>query len=243
MIETIGIYYSTGIIVSGLTVNSSNAGISDAISVGEAMVQLNGITAQYAASDGVGVYRGATVFINVATLQHNGYAGLGVFGGDANAAGVTSQQNWAGIVVDHAGRAQYRPTDPAYEGGSTSVRAIITGNTNVGILVQNKGELNCPSCEITSNAAGGVSLDLGAEATFSRTHLTSASNPPVAPLTITGNGGAGVSVGDLSVATFPQSAQNGVISGNTGPTQIVCTGIAAVTRRALQFDGGTNCPN
>jgi hypothetical protein len=244
VIETIGIYFSTGIIVSGLTVNSSNAatGLSDAISVGNAMVQLNRITAQYAASDGVGVYRGATVFINVATLQHNGYAGLGVFGGDANAAGVTSQQNWTGIVVDRAGRAQYRPTDPAYEGGSTSVPAIITGNTNVGILVQNKGELSCPSCQITDNAAGGVNLDLGGEVTFSRTYLTSASNPPVAPVTITGNGGAGVLVGDLSIATFPFLPQNGVISGNTG-AQIACTGLAAVTRRALSFDGATNCPN
>ena len=243
VIETIGIYYSTGIIVSDLTVNGGGAatGISDAISVGEAMVQFNGITAQNSASDGVGVYRGATVFINVATLQHNGYAGLGVFGGDANAAGVTSRQNWAGVVVDQAGRAQYRPTDPAYEGGSTSVRAIIIGNSNMGILVQNHGAINCPSCEITNNAAGGVSVDLGGEATFSRTYLTSGS--PVAPWTVTDNGGAGVSVGDLSIATFPFSQQNGVISGNAGATQIVCTGLAAVTRRALQFDGSTNCPN
>ncbi|HUO95535.1 MAG TPA: hypothetical protein VMT92_04815 [Steroidobacteraceae bacterium] len=243
VVETIGIYYSTGVTVSGFTVNGGGTsnGLSDAISIGQAMAVLNGITAQFAASAGVGVYRGATVFINGATLQYNGYAGLGVFGGDANAAGVTSQQNWAGVVVDHAGRAQYRPTDPAYEGGSASVRAIITGNTNVGVLVQNHGEINCPSCEITNNSAGGVSLDLGAAATFSRMYLVS--GPPVAPLTITSNGGAGVSVGDLSSATFPYSQQNGLISGNNAAQQIVCTGTGSVTRRAIQFDAGTKCPN
>lgn len=242
MIETIGIYFSSGITINGFTVNGGGTsnGVSDAISIGQALAVLNGITAQFAASAGVGVYRGASVFINGATLQYNGYAGLGVFGGDVNAAGVTAQQNWTGIVVDHAGRAQYRPTDPAYEGGSASVRAIITGNTNVGILVQNHGEVSCPSCEITNNNAGGVSLDLGAAATFSRMYLVS--GQPVAPLTIIDNGGPGVSVGDLSSATFPYTLANGVISGNNAPKQIACNGVAAVTRRAMQFDAGTNCP-
>jgi hypothetical protein len=241
VIETIGIYESTGITINGLTVN----GGSDAISVAQSAVALHGVTAQNAVYDGVGVYLGGSVFINGATLQSNGYAGLGVFGGDVNAAGVTSQQNGAqqgggGIVVDHGGRAQYRATDPYYEGGTDSIPAIITNNF-VGIIVQNRAEINCGSCQITHNTVGGVSLDVGATATFVRVFPVYA--PPAAPLTIEYNGGPGVSVGDLSSAWFPFSARNGIIQGNGGSNQIACNAATSVTRRALLFTSSTNCTN
>ncbi|GEM_PF-4519189 len=237
-IETIGVYRGTGITIAGLTVN----GGADAISVGGASVVLSAITAQGAVSDGVGVYPGGFVFINVATLQNNGYAGLLVFGGDANAAGVTTQGNAEGIVVDRGGRMQFRVTDPFYEGGSASVPAVVTRNSDFGILAQNNSEAKCLSCAITSNASGGVSLDMGSNAVFGRYYL--ASGVAEAPLTITGNGGPGIIIGDLSSAAMPFSAGAGLVQGNGGAFQIACNSATSATRRALLFASGvTNCVN
>jgi hypothetical protein len=235
--ETIGIYRGNGITINGLIVN----GGADAISIGMATVVLRGITAQRAVNDGVGVYPSGIVFIVGGTLQNNSYAGLGVFGGDANAAGVTTQHNANGIIVDRGGRVQYRVSDPPYDGGNASVPAIISQNNDVGILAQHNGEITCLSCEITFNASSGVSLDLGATATFRRYFFTS--GQPAAPLSITDNGGPGVSVGDLSSADLPFDP-NTVIQRNGGQYEIACNSATAVTRRALQFAAGaTNCTN
>jgi len=236
--ETIGIYHGTGITINGLTVN----GGYDAILAEATTAVLNGITAQ-GAVDGVGVYRSGTVVIVGGTLQNNQYAGLGVFGGDVIAAGVASQRNWVGVIVDLAGRALYRPSDPSYEGVSTSTPAVISQNNAVGILVQRNGQMQCASCQITNNASDGVTVDVGATANFSRYAFHSGQWAD--PLSITDNGGSGVSVGDLSSATFPGNPNNGIIQRNRGQFQIACNNpITSVTRRALLFAAGaTNCTN
>jgi hypothetical protein len=239
-VETIGIYRGTGIALNGLTVNGGNDGVSIAM----ATVVLRGITAQRAVNDGVGVYRSGAVFITGGTLQDNGYAGLLVYGGDANAAGVTTQRNFEGIVVDHAGRVQYRASDPFYDGGSASAPAIITHKSDFGIQAFNNAEISCASCEITFNPSGGVSLDLGATGIFRRVFL--ASGQVAASVSITDNGGPGVSVGDLSSADLPFDP-NTLIQRNGAPGtfQIACNNaVTSVTRRALQFAAGaTNCTN
>ena len=237
VIETIGIYRSTGITINGLTVD----GGADGISIGLATVVLNGITAQHAANDGVGVYPSGNVFIFGATLQYNSYAGLGVFGGDANATGVTTRYNANGILVSNAGRVNYRASDPFYDGGSTSLPAIISNNNGSGIVAQNGAEIACASCQITGNTADGVNLDLGAHAIFRRVFFTT--GQAAASLTIADNGGSGVSVGDLSSADFPFDV-NTVIQRNGGQYQIACNAATSVTRRALQFAANaTNCTN
>jgi hypothetical protein len=235
VIETIGIYRSTGITISGLTI----LGGSDGISVGTAMANLVGITARGAVYNGVGVYPGGNVVVNGAMLEDNGNAGLGVFGGDVNAIGVTSQGNWDGFVVDR-GRGQFRASDPAYDGGSASVPAIISGNNDVGVVALHNGEVTCSSCQVTGNHAGGISLDLGSSATFRRVWLTAGG--AAAPFTITDNGGPGVAIGDLSSADFPFDS-NTTIRRNAGPSQIMCNAATSVTRRARGFDPGTNCGN
>jgi hypothetical protein len=236
--ETIGIYRSTGITINGLTVNGGN----DAISIALATVVLNGVTAQGSVAAGVGVYPSGNVFILGGTLQDNANAGLFVTGGDANAAGVTTQRNSEGIIVDRGGRVQFRVSDPFFDGGNASLPAIISHNTDFGIVGQHNSEVNCPSCEITFNASGGVSLDLGATVTFRRTTLTSGQD--AAPVSITDNGGPGVSVGDLSSADFPFDPNNGIVKRNGGRYEIACNAATSVTRRALLFAAGaTNCTN
>jgi hypothetical protein len=241
--ETIGIYRANAITINGLTVNGGLAGIN----ISMATVVLSGVTAQRADAEGVAVYVGGNVFIRGGTFQDNVYAGLGVYGADALVVGATTQRNGSGIVVDRAGRVVYRTAEPLYDGVSTSTPAIISYNKGAGALVQRNAQFQCVSCRITNNLGDGVHVDVGATVALNRYYFASGEAPE--PVSITDNGGSGVSVGDLSSVTFPNRTENGIIQRNGGHYQISCNNaITSVTRQALLFatagpNGSTNCTN
>jgi hypothetical protein len=100
-------------------------------------------------------------------------------------------------------------------------------DTNDGSTVTVAG----PS-SIADNGAEGVHLDLGSKLVLATFY---------APVSITGNVGSGVSLGDLSVARFPRTSN---VIGN-GQPDVACNSPTAATRRATTGIGGgtTNCTN
>ena len=100
-------------------------------------------------------------------------------------------------------------------------------NGEAGIAVTEHSGLRLSAGQVRRNAGDGVLAD-------------SASEVRITDTAITGNGAAGVSVGDLSYAGFPTSA---TVIGNLGGTDVLCGGQFSATRGALTNIGGgtTNC--
>ena len=85
---------------------------------------------------------------------------------------------------------------------------------------------------VTGNAFDGIRVQDGSVV---RTDF-------VAPIvnSITGNGGAGVNLGDLSHAWFANDGSI-VISGNLGGTDVYCAGRYTATRNVASVGGNSNC--
>jgi len=104
---------------------------------------------------------------------------------------------------------------------ATSV--VVQNNGSDGsdaIVASDHSTLSLISCAITGNTGNGVRLQHSAEARFDNY---------VGPTTVTGNGGSGVSVGDLSFALSGPSS----IAGNLGGPDVLCTPQFSATRGAL----------
>ncbi len=118
----------------------------------------------------------------------------------------------------------------AGEGGAST----IANNGNNGVLVDFHGTVRVEAANIMGNGNNGVML-LGnsvLQMNFASPNVN----------TISGNGAAGVHVGDQSFAGFPSDGSASVI-GNFGGTDVVCSGQFSATRGALTNIGGgtTNC--
>lgn len=112
-----------------------------------------------------------------------------------------------------------------------AVNSIVQNNGGVaGMLAASHATLRVASCTISGNSGDGVVLRGSSEARFENF---------AGPLTITGNGGSGVSIGDLSFGLF----QGATVTGNLGGTDVLCNPQFSATRGALTDIGGgkTNC--
>lgn len=215
-LDTILITDSQGISLTGFTINGGDTGVR---CVNGSLCRLSGNTVQGVQGYGV-VVNGSRASLNGDTIQNNILRGLSVVDdGAVDASGITVQGNGDGVVLNTAGHVT------AF-GGTT-----IQNNQGFGVLAANGSTFRCFPCTITGNAIDGIRL-LGA----SRAILDTFFGINV----ITGNGGAGVFLRDLSFASF---AVGDIVTGNAGGTDVVCAPQFSATRGAITNIGGgkTNC--
>ena len=115
---------------------------------------------------------------------------------------------------------------------NSTTTTTVSNNAGFGIFAHTNATLRIAVANVSGNGSDGVRVLNGS---VLRTDS-------VAPIVnnITGNGGAGVNLGDLSHAFF---ATDGSISvtGNLGGTDVYCAGQFAATRNVASVGGTTNC--
>jgi len=228
--------------VNGASITDAANGAADVVDVDHSSVTLSGLTInggydgvacyygsychlirntiQGAADSGVLIYELTRAQFDGGVLQHNA-EGLAVAGGDITANSLTVQQNsYIGVGVSEGGRLRFQ-------------RSVSANNQSYGIWVQS-GNVVCAGCSVNGNQWGGVYMELGASVMFFGY---------VAPVTVTGNTGIAVFVGDAAAANF-QGTVN--VTGTNGQSAIFCNSVTSITHGAIAAAGGqanTNCKN
>jgi hypothetical protein len=108
----------------------------------------------------------------------------------------------------------------------------VSNNGGFGILATSNGNVRLSVANVSGNSFDGIRIVNGS---VMRTDFAS---PTVN--TITGNGGAGVHVGDLSHVFFANDGSIN-ITGNLGGTDVLCSGQFSATRNVGATGGITNC--
>lgn len=194
---------------------------------------MNNDTVQNSGGNGVAVGVSASMILNTSTVQNNAGAGVAIrVGGNVVLAGSTVQGNAGGGVTLQAGgiltvtlQSQgFNITGPA--------ATMIQNNGQDGILADVNSTLRIElGANITGNARDGIRLEGGSKAILSN-------------VTLSGNTGHGLRIGDLSFAEF--AGQNTISGNNLGtgtPLDVVCDPQYSATRGIGTLSGtATNCP-
>jgi hypothetical protein len=234
----------TLITTTGATINDASVGKSPVVDIEDSRrVTLQGFTIQGGADgvvcdlasvcyltgnivegstgqEGVLVTAGSKAFLSGNTIQDNSQRALTVNNDSrAGSESDTFKGNGRFGVVANSG---------AY---FATLRSIIQNNGSDGILVTDHSTARLISGTISGNAGNGVTLENAGEARF---------DSYAGAITVTTNGGNGVSVRDLSFGLFSPGAS---ITGNLGGTDVGCAPQFSATRGALTNIGGgkTNC--
>jgi hypothetical protein len=213
--DLLDILDSRRVAVNGFAINGGANGV---VCGDTSLCRFDGNTVQGSPNYGV-VISNSQANLSGDTLQNNAGRGLSIInGGQANADSLTVQGNFDGIVLNTRGTLILS-------------NSKVQGNQNRGILATTASTIRLFASTVTANAGDGVHLQQNSSARFDNFF---------GPNTITNNGGAGVSVGDLSFAFFDA---NGNVTGNVGGTDVVCNPQFSATRGALTNLGGgtTNC--
>lgn len=218
---------SQEIAVNNLTASGTGQG-----SGGEMVIQcrngsicrLNNVTVENGSQNGggIGVWTDSYIYVNGGTVQNNkGWAGIAaVHGGRAVVYGTVSQGNWAGAVSSHAGYLAF-------------VNVKLISNFLWGMGVYDASSATCINCTISGNGAtnGGDGVHV----------LHSSSVSLVGQTTVTGNGGAGVSLTNLSSLVFDSGTPS--VTGNLGAADVVCNpSYTTVTLNNAQVGRVSGCP-
>jgi Right handed beta helix region len=108
----------------------------------------------------------------------------------------------------------------------------ISNNGGHGIFAADNGTVRLQFANVTGNASDGIRVQ------NESVLRADAEGPSVN--NITGNGGAGVNLGDTSHASFPGDGSLNII-GNLGGIDVYCAGQFATTRNVAVIGGTTNC--
>jgi copper-binding protein NosD len=227
--EVIDVANSHGFTLQGFTITSvcpSGCTSPDAISCynGADCLLIQNTISGASGGAGVGVYALSKVRIIGGTLQNNGNGLFLTDSGEMLALGVNIRSNDQGVVV--------------VRGASVLIRAdnltpsVIANNGARGIDATESTVIVAGPSNIMDNGAEGVHLDLSSKLVLATFY---------GPVSITGNVGSGVSLGDLSVARFQGTSH---VIGN-GQPDVVCNSATSVTRNAKTNIGAgtTNCTN
>ena len=206
--------------LQGFTINGGATGVA---CLDYSLCRFSGNTIQGSAGDGMVIVR-SRASLQGDTLQNNAGRGLAVLsGGIALAIGVTAQGNGQIGALANIGS------------NLTTLNLISRNNAAAGMRIANHSTLRLIDSTVTGNAGQGVTVDFSSEARFD-TNTTGN--------VITGNGFAGVRLGDLSFVFFT-GADNitGNQLSNPGGFDVVCGLQFSATRGALTSIGGgtTNC--
>ena len=215
-LDTILITDSQRISISGFTINGGSGGIN---CVNGSLCRLSGNTIQGVQGYGV-IVNGSRATLNGDTIQNNILRGLSVIDdGAVDASGITVQGNRDGVVLNAAGHV-------TASGGTT-----IQNNQRFGVAAGNGSTFRCFPCTITGNGNDGIRLQGASTAILDAFFGINV---------ITGNGGVGVLLRDLSFASF---GGGDIVTGNAGGTDVVCAPQFSATRGATTNIGGgkTNC--
>lgn len=214
-LDVIDIVDSRRVSVNGFTINGGAIGV---LCGSYSLCRFSANTIQNSPGFGVDVSASQARF-DGDTLQNNASRGLGIVnGGQVGGVSLTIQGNGDGVVL-------------VTRGTLILVNSVVQGNQNRGIFAIEGSTIRLEASTVTNNSGDGIQLRQSSQ---SRLESFAGIN------NITGNGAAGVSVGDLSFAFFDTSSN---VTGNVGGTDVVCLPQFSATRGALtSLSGGTtNC--
>jgi hypothetical protein len=115
---------------------------------------------------------------------------------------------------------------------NSATTTTVSNNAGFGILAQTNATVRLSVANVVGNGSDGIRVLNGS---VLRTDFAA---PTVN--NITGNGGSGVNLGDLSHAFFANDGSINV-TGNLGGTDVYCAGQFAATRNVASTGGTTNC--
>jgi hypothetical protein len=115
---------------------------------------------------------------------------------------------------------------------NSATTTTVSNNGGFGVLATSNGNVRLSVANVTGNALDGIRITNGS---VMRTDFAS----PIVN-NITGNGGAGVHLGDLSHVFFANDGSMN-ITGNLGGTDVFCSGQFSATRNVAATGGITNC--
>jgi hypothetical protein len=210
-LPTVEIFSSEDVTLIGFTINGGAPAVNcDTYS--SCTIYLSRIQG---AADGVrfGISRGRVLS---STVSNNSARGIVVVDGSSvfTNSNTVSGNGAAGMVVSF--------------GSNLTAGADTIQNNAIGIQI-GQGSLRASDLIITGNDSDGVLLMKASAATFFQVNTGNA---------ITGNGGNGVSVNDLSFAEFDGTND---VSGNLTQPDVACNPQYSATRGAGTVGGTTNC--
>jgi len=218
---------SQEIAVNNLTASGTGQGAGDWDVIdcqNGSICRFNNVTVQNGSQNagGIGVWSGSYMYISGGTAQNNkAWAGIiAGNGGRATVYGMVSRGNWEGGASFH-------------EGYLHLVNVSLTDNDGLGMEVYNAAGATCNNCTIRGNGTG-----TGGDGVNVR-HNSSVSL--VGQTTVTGNGGAGVSLTKLSSLVFDSGTPT--VTGNLGAADVVCNpDYTTITLNKAQVGTVSGCP-
>jgi hypothetical protein len=218
---------SQEIAINNLTASGTGQGSggSDVIDCQNGSIcRFNNVTVQDGSQNGggIGVWTGSYMYVTGGTAQNNkGWAGIAAAnGGRALISGMVSRGNWEGAATFNQGFLQL-------------VNVSLTGNHARGMEVNRGAGATCGGCTISGNgtATGGDGVDVQVSASVSLVGQT----------TVTGNGGAGVSLTNLSSLLLFGVGTS--VTGNLGAADVVCNpSYTTVTLNNAHVGTVSGCP-
>jgi len=218
---------SQEIAINNLTASGTGQGSggSDVIDCRNGSIcRFNNVTVQNGSQNGggIGVWTGSYMYVSGGTAQNNkGWAGIAAAnGGRALIIGMVSRGNFEGAATFNQGYLQL-------------VNVSLTGNDTRGMEVNRGAGATCGGCTISGNgtATGGDGVDVQVSAGVSLVGQT----------TVTGNGGAGVSLTNLSSLLLFGSGTS--VTGNLGAADVVCNpSYTTATLNNAQVGTVSGCP-
>lgn len=212
--DVIDINDSRRVAIIGFTINGGASGVG---CFGFSLCRLAGNTIQGSSGFGVWVVS-SDAGLNGDIVQNHAARGLALVKGSLNAEAITLQGNGDGAIAN-------------IHSTLSLSDSTVQGNFNRGVLAMNGSTLRMLNSVVTANASDGIQLQRSSQ--MSMENFAGASS-------VTGNGGVGVNVGDLSFAFFDANSN---ITGNAAGIDVVCNPQFSATRGALNnLSGGiTNC--
>jgi hypothetical protein len=220
-LDVIDVFDTHEFSLQGFTINGGASGVNCA---DFSLCRFSGNTIQTAAGPGVAIRRSRASFQGD-VIQNNGGRGLNILSGSTGVlVGVTIQNNAAAGVA-------------AFFGSSLIAQNLVSQNNGGagGVRISDHSTMRLIDSTLTANLGAGASVDSSSEAEFEDSATFNL---------ISGNGGSGVTLGDLSFANFQGADQiTGNNLGNPGGVDVYCGRQFSATRGALSNTGGgtTNC--
>jgi hypothetical protein len=201
---------STYIDLQNLTLNGGTIGVA---CIEMSICRMENDTVQGASSAGLHIAR-SNALLN-SNLFLNNHIGINVQNGSVLlSSSDTVNSNDVGVTVLGA--------------NYTATPGVIQNNKGNGIRAFNNATMRLADMTITGNGNNGISLESASTVTFNDGTGT----------TISGNGGHGMRMLDLTNAVF---SGLDTISGNTGQPDLYCAGNYWVANNIANIGGTTNC--
>jgi Right handed beta helix region len=231
---------------SGATITDASNGTVDTVAVADSgRFALNGFTI----NGSVDCFDNAVCRLNGNTIQ-NSQVGYGLRASrahvDSQNDSISNNPSGVGVLVTNDSRVLLVDDTISNNGNhgiqvfndafvqlaNVATTTTVSNNGGFGILARSNGNVRLSVANVTGNAFDGIRI---VDGSVMRTDFA---NPFVN--SITGNGGAGVHLGDLSHVFFANDGSIN-ITGNLGGTDVFCSGQFSATRNVGATGGVTNC--